>query len=474
MRWTVALLSLECMDDLDLAEWREELETRLGRLGLLLDASDHVETHRVRAAREQIAQVSRAAASSSSRPRQIADVDAAEADAIGQVLHLVFGGTHIAPAIEGAVALHPWQAGYSPGDIVYTPTGAVIRRRPGVPAAARAGYVFDEVLERLGRPAAEAVGARWGDVLVMSSGMAAVRVPLLLLLARVRAAGRKLVLPADSWMDTLSLVEQLGPDVCRVVSVRTAEELAAHANRPDTGAVLFEPLTNCPSPRLYDPQRFWASLRKPLTVLVDATQTPLLDVTTGVPPGVELLIAYSMTKWAAGGSQRHAAGLLVAHTTRPAVEELIMARAIQRGAPSRLEEAAWLNVDTADSLRSRLVRYQRNLMLLAEDLEGLPVEVRHRPGAGYLILIDHARAEGWAQRAAAAITRAAAAHQIPAGFQGTFGLSGPAFSTIPGGGEFAVRVVAGSGPRSTVRSLAHAVHDGVQAAVGAAGAREMA
>ncbi|MGW7089136.1 PLP-dependent transferase [Streptomyces sp. NPDC054871] len=445
------------MNSSDLAEWRGEIQARMNRLRILIDHSSAEGL--ATSAREGIAALRRKAEAAVD-PWQIADVDEAEARVVGLILHIAFGGAQIAPAVEGSVARHPRQLVYGPEDDIYTPCGAVMRRYPAGPGASD-GYTLDENLEQMGRQAAAALGGADSTVLMMSSGMAAVRVPLLVMLARLRAAGQKLLVPEESWLETLTLLRQCGPDVCRTVSAECSEELAHYAADPQVGAVLFEPITNSPVQRRFDPQRFWSALAvtRPLTVLVDAAQTPLLDVTTGSPPGVDVLVAHSLTKWAAGGSQRATGGLLIVRAGQEVVTELLLARAVQRAAPARLEDAAWTDVDSTASLRSRLTRYQRNLGILAEHLHHLPVEVRYQPGSAYLVLLDHPRAPGWAQATASQVAQAAAHRGVPAGVQGTFGLSGPALSTMPSWREAGLRLVPGSGPQSTVDQFAQAVRD---------------
>ncbi|MEV0052606.1 hypothetical protein AB0H34_19140 [Saccharopolyspora shandongensis] len=184
----------------------------------------------------------------------------------------------------------------------------------------------------------------------------------------------------------------------------------------------------------------------------------MADVHTGVPPGVELMAAYSFTKWAAGGFHRRPSGLLVVHTRPQAVPELLLARAVQRAAPACLADAAWLGVDEPPTLRSRINRYQRNLAALAEELEGLPgIDMRYQPGGGFIVIVDQHRRAGWAAAAASAVVRTAATAGVPAGRHGSYGLPGPSVSVQPGAQECGLRLLPGSGPASVTLRYAKAI-----------------
>ncbi|MDI3409032.1 PLP-dependent transferase [Streptomyces cavernicola] len=439
------------MDASDLAEWRWELRTRLGRLSRLVRR--HADPAAIAWVQGQIAAVG-AAAATASEPWSIAEVDDAEATVTGQCLNLVYGGARIAPPVGGTALRHPEQRHYHPGDGVYTPCGTV-EPDYGERPVQTGHFAFDGALEALVEQPAAVLGSGGATAFAMSSGMAALRVPILLLLERLRAAGQKLVASADAWVETLSLLRQCGSDVCRIVTAETAEELAAHADAPDVGAVLFEPVSNTPAQRVIDPQRFWSALNREVAVIVDVSQNPLQDVLTGPLPR-HVFIACSMTKWAAGGSQRQAGGVLLARTDRRTVDDLLEARAVQRAVPARLEDAAWMDVDSAGSLRSRLVRYQRNQSILARALRSAAVEVRYRPGAAYVLLGDHARTSGWAARKVPEVVREAGERGLRIGYQGTFGISVPAVSLVRSGTEYGLRLSAGSGPRSVATRLASA------------------
>ncbi|MFE0172380.1 PLP-dependent transferase [Streptomyces sp. NPDC059002] len=440
-----------------------EVEARIRRLGRLLEqcreqgSGAHAGWHRilladVTAVRRQVAggaQVSRALL-----PQWAATLDDAEAAVIGRALQLALGDARTAPSVEGGASRHPFQYGYHAGDDVYTPCGALMR--PGPCHSAGAVFIVDDALEVFAEEAAAAIGMRSaGDaVRAMSSGLAAVRVPLLLLLARLRRAGQVFVVPRDSWLEVVDLLHHVGRDTCRFVEAGSAAELAAHAAAPDVGAVLYEPVTNTPAPRFIAPQDLWreVAVRRPsggLAVVVDAAQTPLLDVAGQVPSGVEVFAAYSFTKWGAGGHHRRPGGLLVARTDPAMVQRLLQARSVQRAAPMCPQDAAWLAVDDGATLCSRLGRYRRNLDALANGLDALPgIEVRYQSHGAFVVLLDRQRKPGWARAAASAAVRAAAADGVPAGWQDSFGLPGPALSTLPGSGERALRLIAGSGPRS--------------------------
>lgn len=445
----------DAMDASDVAGWRRELSTRVGRLEDLV--CQHPDAAAARWVQAQLAEV-RAAAATAHDQWRIAEVDDTEATVIGRALHLVYGGARLAPSVEGTALRHPRQPLYGPED-VYTPCGALLLNDGPDPGTA--GHLaFDNALESLGRQAAAVLAAGAGVTFVMSSGMAAIRVPALLLLNRLRATGRKVVVPADIYGEILDLLTLCGPDVFRTVPAETAEELAAHADASDVGAVMFEPVTNTPRQRVLDPQRFWAALRRDdVAVVVDVSQNPLQDISTGVPPGLPLFIVCSMTKWAAGGSQRQSCGLLIAHTDAHTIDELLAIRAMQRAAPARLEDAAWMDVDSTASLRSRLTRYQRNQVLLAHELRAAPVEVRYQPGAAYVLLVDRSHTPGWAARTASAVLREAGASGMRIGRHGTFGMSEPALSVVRSGTEYGLRLTAGSGPGSIARRLADTVLD---------------
>ena len=274
------------------------------------------------------------------------------------------------PALEGLpVAFDPTQPTGGTHLVDYARGGYFLFADESTPEHVR----FDDHprLAALARSISTTLGRGLEQSLLFTSGMGAINTVMELL---ARQPGKKL-LGQHAWIEVQEYADLTWPDqFARVDEADTGALLAAMADA-EVSSLVLEPLVNHPRSPVMD---LAALLRAPVvgakTVVLDLALTPELKVPSELAPGLTLVLVTSGVKFFQAGWDISKSGLVEIVSPREAErgESVYRELITLRGRSGRVlspEEAELADLETADSLRSRLKRLDERTRAFAQALD---------------------------------------------------------------------------------------------------------
>lgn len=291
-------------------------------------------------------------------------------------------------------------------------------------------------------------------------------------------SARRIFLHDQSWMEITSDIRWTGSGVYEFTEATGAAELAHILQREETCGLIVEPILNHEDMermavgRLLDELKDITRFDEPTYLLVDAVHLPEFDpfsrIGDELPENLCLMSVVSTVKYLQAGWDLTKGGVLSVRFDAESFEGAPVKRLLKarenNGTGISYEEAALMTIETPDSFRSRMNRYDRNVELLVEALSeavrDTPLELGYARGSR-LIYVHTAEAEdARLHELHESLIQRALSEGIPLMDASSYGMSSPHLH-LGVAEESVIRISPGSTNYSTVRALADVVRQEV-------------
>ena len=221
---------------------------------------------------------------------------------------------------------------------------------------------------------------------LFSSAMAAIDSLIDLAVLIAREAGSSNLIGQRSWFEIRQYAQEHYPGEFNLVDEQDTGSILDAIRDPAITSIIIEPIANFPEMTVIDLEKVVAALKstrfdRPKIILFDNVHTPELDILGSyfqgeMPENLCVGVVVSGVKFLQAGWDISKSGLLVlrydeaafGYLNQTIYEKLIDIRSIAGRAPT-VEEAFLADIETPESLRSRLERYDRNTAFFAQSLD---------------------------------------------------------------------------------------------------------
>ena len=333
-------------------------------------------------------------------------------------------------------------------------------------------------IDRHARDVANTVyGTQPGTSFAFNGATGGIKTARDLMEAECFGSARRIFLHDRSWMEITADVEWTGSGVYEFTEATGATELRQILQREGTCGLIVEPILNHEEMErmavggLLNELGRLNRFEEPTYLLVDAVHLPEFDpfsrIGEELPENLCLMSVVSTVKYLQAGWDLTKGGVLSVSVDAESfdgapIKRLLKARE-NNGTGISYEEAALMTIETPDSFRSRIDRYDRNVELLFEALSeavrNTPLELGYTRGSRLIYIHTAAAESARLHELHESLIQRALEEGIPLMDASSYGMNSPHLHLGVATEGSVVRISPGSTNYSTVRALADIVRE---------------